>query len=302
MINFMKLNLRILINNMHTLKNKAIEISVNEEGAELCHLLMDGIEYIWQADPKYWARYAPVLFPIVGALKDGKYYWRDKEYMLPQHGFARDRKFELIERTEDSLSFLLKYDDQTLSVFPFKFHLIITYQLINNELFIRYKVENLENDTMYFSIGAHPAFRCPLVQGESYQDYYLEFEIDEIINRWFIDNSLLTHRQTTILDNEKVIPLNRKKFVDGALILKNLKSSKITYKSGKSKKGIVLNFNGFPFLGLWAQAKADFICIEPWYGICDRIDSNQRLENKEGIQKLDGNQTFECVFSIRPLN
>lgn len=289
---------------MHSLSNKTFEIKVKDQGAELCSFFNkeENLEYIWQADPKFWKRHAPVLFPIVGSLKNGTYKFEGKEYQLPQHGFARDENFKLKNKTENSLTFLLQSSESTIKLFPYSFELQITYELHYNSLVVMYAVKNTDNKDMYFSIGAHPAFNCPLYDNETYQHYYLDFETEENVNRWFLEDGLLSARQTTILEHEKRIPLNRRKFDEGALIFKKLRSNEISLISSKSKRGIKIRFEGFPYLGIWAKPGADFICIEPWFGITDNYDTDQNLETKEGIQKLSPNEEFETEYAIVPIN
>ncbi len=288
---------------MQILENDFFKISVQNKGAELCSLILksDNTELIWQGDPKFWNRHSPVLFPIVGALKNEQYIYAGNTYFMNQHGFARDADFELIASESDSLSYCLQSSETSKKIYPFDFDFFINHKLTNEKLCIGYKIVNRSKTEMLFSVGAHPAFNCPMFKSETYQDYYLEFEEEENINRWFIENKLLSARQTQILENEKKIPLNRRKFNDDALIFKNPKSNKISLKSGKSNKGIMLDFKGFDYLSIWAKPGADFVCIGPWNGITDNYDSNNIFEEKEGIRKLLPNETFECAFSLQPI-
>ncbi|MDQ3290846.1 MAG: aldose 1-epimerase family protein, partial [Bacteroidota bacterium] len=145
---------------MHTLQNDTFQIGVQEHGAELCSFknTQTNLEYIWQADPAIWARHAPVLFPIVGKLKDNQYTYKGKSYTLPQHGFARDHAFTLESKTENSLTFLLQQSEASLNNYPFDFRLFISYRLEENALTVAYRVENPSDKNLYFSLGAHPGF------------------------------------------------------------------------------------------------------------------------------------------------
>jgi|AntAceMinimDraft_17_1070374.scaffolds.fasta_scaffold00250_5 galactose mutarotase-like enzyme len=285
---------------MHQIKNNYLQISVKDKGAELNKLisLNNDFEYIWQANAKYWARYSPVLFPIVGKIKDDTYIFDNKKYCMSQHGFARDKNFKLIDKTKNKLCFLLKQDKSTLKIYPFKFELYIDYELQDNKLIVHYRVMNTNDRDMFFSIGAHPGFNCPLVKNESYEDYYLEFEHNELVKRWFTKHGLLTNKTALVLNNEKQLSLYRGIFKDGAFIFKNLKSSKISLKSRKNRYGLSVNFKGFPYLGIWAKSDANFICIEPWYGVADKEDTKQTFEKKQGIIKLSSKNTFKCCYSI----
>jgi len=285
---------------MHQIKNKYLQISVKDKGAELNKLisLNNNLEYIWQANARYWARHSPVLFPIVGKIKDDTYIFDNKKYCMSQHGFARDKNFELINKTKNKLCFLLKQDESTLKAYPFKFELYVEYELLDNKLIVHYKVVNVNDRDMFFSIGAHPGFNCPLVKNESYEDYYLEFEHNESAKKIFTKDGLLTDKTTLVLNNEKQLSLYRGIFKDGALIFKNLKSSKINLKSCKNKYVLSLDFKGFPYLGIWAKPDANFVCIEPWYGVADKEGTKQIFEKKQGIIKLSSKKTFKCCYSI----
>jgi galactose mutarotase-like enzyme len=277
---------------MQLLENGDLRIAVKEEGAELCSLYSKEheLEFLWQADRAFWGRHAPVLFPIVGKLKNNTYSYKGKSYTLPQHGFARDRSFVLNEQTDNSLSYMLSYDDESLKVYPFKFRLYITYTLQESRLKVTYRVENGGDEEMYFSIGAHPAFNCPLMDGENYSDYYLEFEWYEKIERIFIEQGYLSDRKEQVLNYSRKIPLHSQLFADDALIFSGLRF------------GVKMNFAGFPYLGIWARPGADFICIEPWYGITDTLESSGELQHKEGIQMLQAGGSFECSYTMQPFS
>ncbi len=177
---------------MHTLQNNSFQINVQEHGAELCSFknTQTDLEYIWQADPAIWARHAPVLFPTVGKLKNNQFTYQGKSYTLPQHGFARDYAFTLKSKTENSLTFVLEQSEATLIHFPFSFRLCISYRLEENTLTVSYRVENPASTNLYFSLGAHPGFACPLFPDEQFSDYYLQFEKSEGIKRYLLDQGL----------------------------------------------------------------------------------------------------------------
>lgn len=290
---------------IYNLSNDYLKLSVKEEGAEICSLksAKNNIEYIWQADSKVWGHHSPILFPIVGALKDGKYNFADKEYHLPQHGFVRQNKeIKLFNSSGKSLCFLLKHNEETLKSYPFEFELYITYTLNGNKLEIEFKVINPTKDLLYFSVGAHPAFRCPLNGTEKYSDYYLEFQNKEEAKSFLIaSGGLISNDVKDIFNDTNIIELNEDIFNEGALVFKHLKSKRIHLRSKKSKQKITVSFDGFPFMGIWAKPKAEFVCIEPWMGIADSVDSNQNFIDKEGIIKLNGKSEFKAVYSIEIL-
>lgn len=283
------------------LENEKIKIEVDTAGAELKKLILkkDNKNYLWHGDSKYWGRRAPVLFPIVGRLKDNKYTYQGKEYRMTQHGFARDKDFKLVEEKSDGLRYRLEDDDSTLEIYPFSFILDIIYKIKGNKLSIKYHVKNENKEEMYFSIGAHPAFYWPLIEEEEKQDYYLEFEKKEEASRYLLEEGLLNHETEKIIDDSKILDLKADTFKDDALVFKNLKSEAAALKSRNSDRKIEMEFKGFPYLGIWSQsAEAPFICIEPWQGIADSVDSSGKLEEKEGINKLQAAEEFSFEYSI----
>jgi galactose mutarotase-like enzyme len=284
---------------MIEIENDFLRVAIKPFGAELCSIInkKNNLEYLWQAG-KEWAKHAPVLFPIVGQLKENKYFFSGKEYKMERHGFGRSSKFETGNLNDDSAEFILKSDNETLKVFPFPFQLKIIYTLSQNKLVVKYAMENIGDLEMYFSIGAHPAFKIPLAKKENYEDYFLEFNKVENLFRYKLKDGLISDETEMVLNSSNKLPLTKKLFYNDALVFKNLASNIISIKNNKSAHGLHFNFEGFPFFGIWAAKDADFICLEPWYGIADSVNHNQRLENKEGIIKLESGKTFRCHYSI----
>ena len=287
---------------MYTIRNKFLEVSVQKTGIELCSLksVASGKEYMWDANPDIWGSYAPVLFPIIGSLKDDGYFYKGKEYSLPKHGMIRhNQDIELVESTSNTLVFRLKYSDDTLRIYPFKFEFITKYSLEENKLIVAHEVINHYNEKLLFSLGGHPAFKCPVNKEEKYEDYYLEFEKEEDAPTWLLHkNGLQSDETRPVFSNSNIIPLHAHLFDDDALIFKNLKSSVVHLKSKKSEQVLTFNFKGFPYLGIWAKPNANFVCIEPWMGVTDRWDTDRELETKEGILTLEGKSTFDAFYSI----
>ena len=174
----------------YQIKNDVIKVQINSFGAELNSLqkIDEDIEYIWQGDSKYWARHSPILFPIVGRLKEDGYFYKNQKYSMSQHGFARDYEFEMIEKKDDFVEFRLIADEKSLEKYPFLFELSISYKLENSKLIISYKVKNSSDEKIYFSIGAHPAFNWPLQENEKKEDYFLEFENITNTKRYFLND------------------------------------------------------------------------------------------------------------------
>ncbi len=286
----------------YQLENKLLSVTVKEQGAELCSIrnTRSEIEYIWGADAEVWGRHAPVLFPIVGKLKDNQYFLKGKEYSLPQHGFGRDKDWLLIDRDDNSLTFQLKEDSETLQKYPFEFELRALYSLEGSSLSITYTVWNKSKEDMPFSIGAHPGFNCPLQEGEEFEDYFLEFEKPETLSRELLNFGLRTGEKQLVLENQNELPLEKKLFSKDALVFEGVQSEWISLKSRKSGHGLQIGIKGFPYLGVWTKAGgSEFICIEPWYGVADREDSGLDILKKEGIRLLPPEDKFSCSYSIK---
>lgn len=287
---------------MHTINNNKLQISVKPIGAELCSIksLKSNKEFLWDANPNVWGSHSPILFPIIGRLKNGKYLYKNKEYSLPLHGFVRgNSEIKLKEKTDTSLSFSLTSSEKTLEIYPFEFEFITKYSLQENKLTIRFEVINLGDDRMLFSVGGHPGFKCPINKGDKYEDYYLEFEKPETASTHEVDkNGLIDKGRFPILENSKIINLTRNTFDNEALIFKSLKSTTISLKSRAAKEKVVFNFKEFPYLGIWAMPKSDFVCFEPWHGMPDFSDTDGNFETKKELIKLAPNNTFSVSYSI----
>ena len=286
---------------MFTIESEFISVAIRSKGAELSSIFnkKDQLEYMWQGDPAFWAKQSPVLFPIIGTLRQDTYFYRNKEYHLSRHGFARDMEFSVSHQRHDGIGFTIESTDATKQNFPFDFQFTINYSVEENRLKVEYVVTNKGADRMYFSVGGHPAFRLPLTNDLNYSDYYLEFNHSENTGRWPISKEGLIEKESTpLLENTKQLPLSKELFKKDALVLKQIKSNSVSLKSDKSAHGFSFDFNGFPFLGIWAAPNADFICIEPWCGVADSVDADQQLQNKEGIEQLESNKTWSRAWVI----
>lgn len=286
----------------YEIKNKFLKAKIKSFGAELNSLKKvdnDNLEYIWQGDNKYWARHSPILFPIVGRLKEDSYLYKNQKYTMTQHGFARDCEFEVMDKKEDFIEFKIKNDEKSLEIYPFLFELYLSYKLEKNLLIISYKVVNKSDGAMFFSIGAHPAFNWTLKDNENKEDYFLEFENIKNTKRYFLNDFGLIYKNEDleIIDNK--IPLNEKLFQNDALVFSDLNIQNITFKNSKNSHFIKLNFEKFPYLGVWSKPTGcPFLCIEPWFGVADDIESNQNFEEKRGILELKNGEIFEASYSI----
>ena len=298
---------------MYLIENEFLAVCISPKGAELISIThkKQGINYVWDADPAFWGKSSPVLFPIVGGLKDNTYFFEGKAYTLPRHGFAREAMFELEEHADEGICLLLRSNEDTLKVYPFKFELRLIYELYGNVLSLTYHVTNTGQNDLYFSVGGHPAFAVPLEKGLTYDDYFLEFEEEEYLNRWPLNaEGLVLDEAIPIFPDAafdedgdpttgKIIPLSKALFYQDALVFKQLASKTITLKSEKSKHALTFDFAGFPFLGIWAAKNANFVCIEPWCGIADSASHNQELSQKEGINQLPAGEIFERAWAVK---
>lgn len=285
---------------MHTIQNDFLKIAVKNTGAELSSLIANGKEYLWQGDARFWGGQAPILFPFVGKLKDDTYFYNGQSYSLPQHGFfRRSNSVALTEKTKDKLTFSLESNEETKKNYPFDFEFITSYELKNNSLSIEHTVVNKGKETLYFSLGEHPAFHCSLQNPlESYDQCYLDFEKEETAQIHLLDQGLIGAKKANLLKNSNRLNLHSSIFDKDALVLKKMTSKKVTLLHKTEGKLVTLSYPDFPFLGIWSKPGAPFVCIEPWLGIADSIHTSQKLEEKEGILSLDSENTFHCSYSI----
>jgi len=283
---------------MITLSNNSLIVVINEKGAELQSVKHEATESLWQADAKFWGKHAPVLFPIVGELKNEKYIFGGTEYRLPRHGFARDKTFEAEQTNTACAIFTLKNDEETFSVYPFEFIFRIQYKIEQSTLTCTYEVQNINDYAMYFSAGGHPAFNVPLNKNLSYTDYVLEFDNDAVLKKYLLQNGLISNETESIQLNNRTLQLNPELFYKDAIVLKHINSRQVTLKTSKDLHGLNFRFDGFPYFGIWAAKDAPFVCLEPWCGIADNIHHNNNIENKEGINKLNAGEIWKRTWSV----
>jgi galactose mutarotase-like enzyme len=286
---------------MPSISNNTISIKVATKGAELQSLYhkQHQLEYMWSGDPAYWGKHSPVLFPVVGELKNNTYTYKGKQYNLTRHGFARDMEFEVTEQNEGSITFSLKSNEETTAKYPFQFVFLVTYTLIQNTLQISFIVKNTGPETMFFSVGAHPAFKVPMVEGMNFEDFELVFAQKETVGRWPISpDGLIETEPAPLLNNENTLPLKKELFAADAIVIKDLKSRSVAITSPATKHGLRVNFEDFPYLGIWETKGGDFVCIEPWRGIADSVNASGNIEEKEGINALQPSESFQVAYTI----
>lgn len=276
---------------MQTLKNDILKIEINEHGAELSSVfgIKSGKEYLWQGDKAYWGRRSPVLFPVVGKYKYLKSVYGGKDYSLPQHGFARDCDFTLTEKTENSISFELTENEDTLKKYPFKFRLVCSFELTENKIRVKWNVTNTNDGEMYFSIGAHPAFNCE--KGKTVLSMNKENLKYSVLNA---DGLYLPEKYSV----DRSFVLTDDIFDRDALIIENSGVTSVSL-SENGKEFVTVNFTA-PLFGIWSPVKknAPFVCIEPWYGRADAADFDCDLTKREWGNNLPSGECFEKEYEI----
>jgi len=286
---------------MHTIENKTWKAAFKTHGAELRSLFHkpSSKELMWQADPAFWGKTSPVLFPIVGVLKDDTYLFNDDRFALSRHGFARDSEFEVRQERDIAIGFALRSDAQSFMVYPFAFELTIRYSLSDNGLTCTYVVHNPSSETsLLFSIGGHPAFAVEVNEHIAYHDYQLLFPDDDVLTVGRLHNNLLMEERTRIELQNHAFPLSYSLFYNDALVIENLESQQVVLANSVNNNQLVFNFHGFPYFGLWAAKNADFVCLEPWAGIADQEHHDQNLQHKKGIVRIDPNSSWEAHWQI----
>ena len=282
-----------------TIANDHLTICVKSFGAELCSVKSaDGFEYMWQGDPSVWDKHSPILFPVVGRMRDGgRYQFDGSEFVMPKHGFARTSEFALVDVQQGSMTFEMTESDATLACWPFRFVLRVRYTLERDSLRVGFEVSNTDERTMYFSLGGHPAFACPLQADRDFADYHLQFETPEMADRWYVENGLLGCCQQNFFNNTDRMDICSELFDDDALIFKDLRSNTLTLASDLDERSVQVAFDGCPDLGIWSMGTG-FVCIEPWFGYDDPVDFEGPFEQKPGIVSLEPGGTFRPEYRI----
>lgn len=286
---------------MIIIENENLKAVISPLGAELQSLFnkKTGIEHMWSGDANYWGKHSPVLFPIVGALKNDTYYYNDKPYSLPRHGFARERTFLQDQISKEEAVFTLTQDAESLAVYPFAFTLKLHYKLQNDSLTCTYEVLNTGYTELLFSVGGHPAFAVPMVPQSVYTDYYLEFNNSAALYRWKLEEGLIAANAVLLPTTGMKLFLQQELFYADAIVLKSMPANAIKLASNKHGHGLIFTFENFPFFGIWAAKNAGFVCLEPWCGIADSVNSNQQLVNKEGIITLAINTQWQRNWRVK---
>lgn len=284
----------------YIIKNSEIRAVINSNGAELLSLKHDEIEYMWQGG-EAWRRTSPVLFPVVGRCMNDILRINDVDYPMCQHGFAKDCNFNVYNQTENSITLKLDCDGTNF----YKCSLEIHYSLVGKSLITKYKVINKSTGKMYFNIGGHPGFRCPINENEKFEDYILKFNVDEkLVSRdVHVNGNILADEFTEIPSVNGEVYLNRKLFDVDAMIFEHLKSDIVELIHSKNRNGIRFNFSEFPYLAVWTmpQENAKYVCLEPWHGMAYRLDETTEIESKRGIISINEKEEFNIGWSVEIL-
>lgn len=285
---------------MHVLlKNAYITAKVNSLGAELCSLQGEKSkrEYLWNGNPEYWNRCSPILFPFVGRLLENRYTYKDKQYQMRQHGFARDMEFELVKQTENEVVFMLCDTAETRQIYPFAFRLQVSYRIQNDSIIVGWQVDNPAKDDLFFLIGSHPAFICPLDDdichiklGNNSQYQYQQLNEDY----------LCVDKYHTLTVDKGIWHFSKKIFDNDVYIFPDYQLDNVSLIGNDGKPYLSLYYQA-PLTGIWSKPgkNAPFVCVEPWYGRCDRAMTKLPLEKKDYVNKLPGGTTFKTQYEIK---
>ena len=288
---------------MHTLENEILTVKVKEHGAELCSIVKGDTEYLWQADPAFWGRHSPVLFPIVGSVWNGRYHVGDKEFALGQHGLARDMDFEKVNGSDSEVRYRLVSSDETAARYPWQFVLEIAYRLHGNKIDVIWEVSNPSDEEMYFQIGAHPAFNYPDYDPVKDERGYLSFDVKDNLQCIRIQEKGCVNADVTYpleIPQDGLLPLAKDTFdtID-TIMLQDRQIGRVTLHRNDRSPWLSLSFDA-PVVGIWSPPgkNAPFICLEPWYGRCDRAGYEGDFTDKDWMNRLAPGERFSSVYTI----
>lgn len=287
---------------MYQLKNEALTLEIDAHGAEMKSLKdnQTGQEYLWDGDPAFWKRTSPVLFPLVGNYRDKESVYQGKTYTMSQHGFARDMDFSVTEEKDQEIWFALQETPETKEKYPFDFKLSIGYRLENRTVQVIWKVENTNRETMYFSIGGHPAFVCPVPGKGKQTEYALRFDTEgPVVSSLIGEGGLLTEEKVEYPLTDQKLQIAEDLFARDALVIEQDQAHEVSLVDPTGNAYVTVRFDA-PLFGIWAPkgGKAPFVCIEPWYGRCDRADFSKKLEEREWGNTLEAGGIFEKSYTI----
>lgn len=285
----------------YRLENDAIRIEIESHGAELKSLVKKetGTEYMWCADPEYWGRTSPVLFPLVGNVSGKQYRTKGKIYDMGQHGFARDMEFTLESQTDNEIWFVLRSNEETLAKYPYEFVLKLGYRLDGAKVEVLWHVENPSEEELPFAIGGHPAFYCPVTSGVKQSDCYIQFDVAGPLKCSTIDGYLVGDRVDTYELEDGMLRIDEHLFDNDALIIEKQNIKKVSLCDPKKQVFLTIELDA-PLFGIWRPADpgAPFVCIEPWYGRSDRIGYAGELRDREYENVLAAGENWDVGYTI----
>ena len=285
---------------MITLKSDKLTVQISEYKAEVKSMkTTDGTEYMWQGGGDFWEGTAPNLFPIVGRLRDGYYTIDGKKYELGMHGFSYTSTFEVKEASEERAVFEICDSEDTYKSYPFRFCFQVVYELKGDTLKVQYVVENKDDKTMYYSVGAHPGYNVPLSKGGYFDQYYFEFdrEAKPIGYELTPDGTLTGKKGEFGLIMDKILPLAGQEIFVPTVFLENMATT-VTLKSNKTRRSVTMTYEGFKYLALWHDDNSPFICIEPWTGTPELEGNSRELSEKMGITPIEAGKTDVYTYTV----
>lgn len=290
---------------LHNIQNNFLNVWISENGAEVQSIKHDKREYLWQGDSRYWGRRAPILFPIVGSLKNKKTIIANKEYRMNQHGFLRDQIFSVVNQTKSSITFFASYNHNTLQSYPFQYEVYITHILRGAVLKTSVEIKNLSKENMMFNIGGHPGYNVPLYDNESFESYKIVFEKPETFASPSVTKEATLDFDVPYMqfDNLKELELKYSYFDIDAIIIPKVHSKKVKLINQK-KQGIEFSFPDFTSFAIWTppKAQAPFVCLEPWNGYADKSNSDYHFTKKDNLIYLKSNESKSFSYSMKVLN
>lgn len=287
------------------LKNKSYSAKIDSFGAQLISFSDGETEYIWQREKPYWEKCTPILFPVVGRCLDGVINVDGKDYNMPLHGFASDMEFEVVNETDNKATFLLKSNEETLKSYPFEFKLYVTFSIDEKGIKTEMKVVNSGDNEMFFGIGGHPGICSPLFEGDTFEDYRLEFDKEYKLMAIGCDDeiNILPEPKCEVKLEGKKLPLKRELFDNDAIVIEDAPFTSVKFLN-KENKGIDFVFSNFNSFAVWTHAlpeKAPFVCLEPWNSMGKRKGETTALKDKFDIVSLEKDMEFVCSYSINPI-
>ena len=278
------------------IKSDKLTVGIDTLGSELMYINGEcGTEFLWNGEKSVWSYRSPILFPICGGLKNDTYTLDGKEYSMPKHGFVRKAEFEGKKINESKAEFIFKSNPERMKKFPFEHIFKTVFEVEDNTLKVSYIVENLSGREMYFSVGAHEGYNCP----EGIEDYEVQFDEPQTLDTYCFDGTIIGNTTERVIENSKVLPLKTEYFTTDALIFKNVNFKKVTLAHKNSSKKVVLEFDTPNNFLIWQKPGAKYICLEPWDGISDSVNSDGDITHKEAIVKLGKNKTYTMVHEMK---